>query len=82
MKIKVKDEMNTFKIKANHQEIFLLKKAMEKLLNNLKDSHFEVDGYNRYLFDAQEFEDEYQVKSKVNTMVKKFQDVLNEIHPY
>jgi len=82
MKIKVKDEMNTFKIKANHQEMFLLKKAMEKLLNDIKDRDIEVNEYNRYLFDAQEFEDEYQVKSKIYKMVKEFQNVLNEIHPY
>ena len=82
MKIKVKNEMNAFKIKANHQEMFILKKAMQRLLNEIKYEHFEVEEYNCYLFDAQEFEDEYQVKSKINEMVKEFQDVLNEIHPY
>jgi len=82
MKIKVKDEMNNIKLKLNHQELFLIGVAVGNLLNEIKYKTIDVKMYNHNLFDAQEFEDEYQVKSKVNKMVEELQEVLNKIHPY
>ena len=78
MKIKIKDEMDDIRLKVSHQELVILREALENFYSKEKD----VEDINSKLFDKDEFKDEKELEIKIWKMFIKISKKLENIHQY
>ena len=87
MKIKVKNEMKKINLKLNHQELVLIREALNayKEVIEIGEKYIDadiIDNINNKLFDAQEFSSVNKLKNKLNKMLNKINKKLSKIYPY
>jgi len=78
MKIKIKDEMNDIRLKVSHQELVILREALDYYYYEPKD----IEIFNNELFDKDEFKDEKELEIKIWKMFIKISKKLENIHQY
>ncbi|MBT5492249.1 hypothetical protein HOK00_08500 [bacterium] len=78
MKIKVKDELNKINLKVSHQELVILRNA----LNNSKEDCFDVGRLNHKLFDKDELKSSNDANFIIKKQIKKIDNTLRTINPY
>ncbi len=78
MKIKEKENL-IFNIKLKHDELVIIKKALDKYLN-LTDAELEI--LNGELFDCDEFKNKTELQLKLLKMVNKIEKAVKDIYVY
>jgi len=78
MKIKIKDEMNKYKITLTHRELTIIREALDVF----DTSEVDYDEYNQHLFDKDEYECNEELDDAVSKVTETITDTLSKVDVY